>query len=128
MFANQQKFVIHPMNKPCIDELSTSDQQHYSNNIENLIANFLSISYPKNKVLHLVFSILVKQKLINDELFFIDFSTVHVADFCAFINNRFGKKDKTDVNMLKLCKFLQSKSIKLPRVSLKNPVAQKYFT
>jgi hypothetical protein len=88
--------------------------------------DFIAKTYPKQKYLPLVFSILEKHNLIDDNLFFIPFQ-LHVADVCAFLNNRFGKILTTDLRYIKLCKFLQSHKIKFPKISIKNPVAQKYL-
>lgn len=106
MFANQQKFVIHPSNEFCADKNFKN-----SNETENQIILFLKNTYPKNKMLALVFKPLIKENLIGEDLFFHDFANIHVADFCVFVNNRFGKSDKTDTNMLKLCKYLQKKTL-----------------
>jgi hypothetical protein len=122
MYYNKTKFIIHPINKSC----TISSKPSSTNNIEFQIKNFIDTSYPKNKVIHLVFNVLRKHNLINDDLFFIKFPNIHVADFVSFINNRFGKKEKTDSNMLKLCKYLQTYNF--PRIALKNPVAINYLT
>jgi hypothetical protein len=121
MYYNKTKFIIHPVNKPCnLSSLPTS------NNIESQIKNFIENSYPKNKMIYLVFNVLTKNKLINDDLFFVQFPNIHVADFCSFLLNRFGKKEKTDLNLLKLCKYL--KNYTFPKIALKNPVAIDYLT
>jgi len=58
--------------------------------------------------------------------FFVDFNDVHLADFCAFINNRFDKK-KENTRMTKLCKFIQSKRVRFPNVCIQNVRAKKYL-
>jgi len=70
--------------------------------------------------------LLEKNNLINDDLFFVDFNDVHLADFCAFINNRFDKK-KENTRMTKLCKFIQSKRVRFPNVCIQNVRAKKYL-
>lgn len=128
MFVNKTKYVIHKYNTPCGPLLATNDNTTIHTDIENKISSFLTQTYPKNKYLNLVFNILSKNNLINIDLFFTDFQKMHIVDFCAFINNRFGKKEKTDVQILKLCKFLRIKSIKFPKVCIKNPVALQLLT
>lgn len=127
MFANNQTYIIHKKDFYC----NHPKIAHETNppTIENDIKEYLMHSYPKNKNIHLVFKILVTQNLINDTLFFRDFSHIHIADFCSFINNRFYKSiKKQDMPLLKLMKQLQTMNIKLPRIAIKNPVAQKYLT
>ena len=125
MFTNNEKFTIHKFNKPC--NLQPNDNTIKSDNliIKDQIDNFLSISYPKNKSLHLIFNIFLKHNLINDDLFFKMIPNIHIADFCSFINNRFDKDTKPNKEMIKLCKYLQTQSIRFPKVAIKNPVAQK---
>lgn len=125
MFADQIKYVIHKDNVPCT--LLKNDLNSYDI-IENNVNEYLEKSYPKNKNLHLLFKILCKNKLINDNLFFENFSKIHIADFCAFINNRFAKKETVNLNMIKLCKFILRSGIQLPRIAIKNPVALKLFS
>jgi len=125
MFANHQKYVIHEVNKLCDSKVSVPDNE---SSIKEQIENFLSTSYPKNKHLHLMFNIFSKHDLINEELFFKALPNIHIADFCSFINNRFDKQEKVNKDMLKLCKYLQAKSIRFPKVAIKNPVAQKLLT
>jgi hypothetical protein len=126
MFANQQKFVIHPVNKYC--ESIKKNETNEIEPVENQINEYLLTSYPKNKVFPLVFKTLLKHNIINSDLFFNPFPNIHIADFCAFLNNRFGKKHTTDYKMMKLCKYLQNNSIKFPKVAVKNPVAQKILS
>lgn len=124
MFANQQKYVIHLENHSCQNMLSNTQP----NSVKREIDEYLASSYPKNKNLNLVAKILVTNNLLNDDLFFNEFSNVHFADFCAFINNRFDKIGKTNSNLVKFCKYLQKKHIKFPKIVIKNPVAQKIIT
>jgi Ovarian carcinoma immunoreactive antigen (OCIA) len=124
MFANQEIFVIHNANETC--ENKTENQISNNNsNILNECNAFLTCSYPKNKILPLIIKILINNNLINEDLFFISFPKIHIADFLSFINNKFGKKETCDNNMLKLCKFLRGKSIQFPKIALKNPLASK---
>lgn len=127
MFANQQKFIIHKPNKYC-DTMKDNTNVSENSLIEDQILKFLNTTYPKNKYLPFVFKILVKKNVINDTLFFDHDHNIHIADFCAFINNRFGKKESTNPNMLKLCKYLQNKSVKFPKIAIKNPIAQNFLT
>ena len=125
MFSNKTSYVIHPKNQPCgissnsslLDSpISSSDQ----------VTDFIRLTYPKQKYLSLIFNILNPYNLIDSNLFFKEFPNIHVADFCAFINNRFGKTPTTDARFVKLCKFFQLNQIKFPKIAIKNPVAQKY--
>jgi hypothetical protein len=131
MFLNKQVFVIHPKNKPC-NQLKKDDENHNSSNskilsIDQQISDFLQSTYPKQKHLPYVFNILNSHNLFDKNLFFVQFSNIHIADLCAFLNNRFGKTDSTDSRFIKLCKYLQSINIKLPKIAIKNPVAVKYL-
>ena len=119
MFHNNLIYVIHQQNESC----GESTVQIKS----DAVTDFISKTYPKQKLLPLVFHILEKQNLIDENLFFSEFPSIHVADVCTFINNRFGKIQTTDSRYIKLCKYLQYRHIKLPKVSIKNPVAQKYL-
>ena len=83
--------------------------------------------YPKQKFLTLVFDILITNNLIDENLYFIPFQQVHIADFCTFLNNNFGKLNSTDGKYIKLCKYFQNLNLKFPKVGIKNPVAQKYL-
>jgi len=121
MFANQQKFIIHSEKETC-DLLSSSSDV---NSVEQDVTEYLSSAYPKSKHLFLVAKILLKNKLINSTLFFDKFPQIHLADFCAFINNRFDKQEKNNIIMTKLCKYMQKENIKFPRIAIKNPYAQK---
>jgi hypothetical protein len=123
MFVNNEKFAIHPIDQPCsLENNNISLEGEFP--IQNQVHDFLVNTYPKNKLLPLVFSNLVKNNLIDSDLFFIDFPKIHIADFCTFINNRFGKKNKFNVQLLKLCKFIRSKQIKFPSICIKNPIAR----
>lgn len=122
MFANQQKFVIHSDRTTCHSNADSEDS-----GIQKDLDDFAQKTYPKNKTLHLVFKPLLANNLINDCLFFTHFPSIHIADFCSFINNRFYKNDVKDI-MLKLCKYMQKINIKIPKVAIKNPVAIKLLT
>jgi hypothetical protein len=89
------------------------------------VLDFINSTYPKQKFLKIVANILVKHNLINNELFFKEFHNIHVADFCAYINNRFEKQENT--RLVKLCKMLQNKNIKFPHVCIKNLTARRYL-
>jgi hypothetical protein len=104
---------------------SLNDTANFEESIGDQVQNFVINTYPKNKFLPLVFKNLVKHNLIDSDLFFIDFPTIHLADFCAFINNSFGnKKTKSNSLLLKLCRFIRTKHIKFPVICIKNPVAR----
>lgn len=130
MFANNEQFTIHPLDQPCsLANITTSsslnDTANSEESIGDQVQNFVINTYPKNKFLPLVFKNLVKHNLIDSDLFFIDFPTIHLADFCAFINNSFGnKKTKSNSLLLKLCRFIRTKHIKFPVICIKNPVAR----
>jgi len=121
MFINKQLFVIHEIDQNCSQQSGSS--QEPSN---NHVTDFISVTYPKQKYLALVGKILEKHNLINDDLFFVDFNDVHIADFISFINNRFDKQ-KENPRLTKLCKFMQSKRIRLANVCVKNNKAKKYL-
>jgi hypothetical protein len=123
MLFNNVLFTIHPKNQTC-----QKSQQLESNSINTKTSELISSLYPKNKSLHLLFNILLNHQLINDELFFVDFPSIHIADFCSFVNNRFSKKEQVKSEFIKLCKYLQQKNLKFPRISIKNPIAQKMLT
>lgn len=121
MFASQQKFIIHKADETCDSQNKTILQP---NVIDTDVFEYLKQSYPKNKNIHIVFQILLKHNLIDENLFFVNFEHIHIADFCSFINNRFGKKEKTNVNIIKLCKYFNSLKLRFPKIAIKNPVAQ----
>jgi len=135
MYLNKQVFVIHPKNKPCNqpkkEDYHNSSSSDISSSkilsIDQQISDFLQSTYPKQKHLPYVFNILNSHNLFDKNLFFVQFSNIHIADLCAFLNNRFGKTDSTDSRFIKLCKYLQSINIKLPKIAIKNPVAVKYL-
>jgi len=125
MFSNNTIFVIHRASKTC-----TNDSKEKINTpiLYNKIKEFLTELYPKNKTLHLAFKILTNYNMINDELFFHEFPSIHIADFVSFINNRFAKKDRIDAKLLKLCKYIQNKGVRLPKITVRNPVAADILT
>ena len=130
MFLNQQTYVIHPKNKPCAPSaIVNPSNQDSSNNseVDPQIVEFLRSTYPKQKYLPYVFNILSSHALFDKHLFFVKFQNIHIADFCAFLNNSFGKVDSTETRFIKLCKYLQSLKLKLPKISVKNHVAVKYL-
>jgi len=122
MFSNNEQFIIHPSNKLC-----GQDQSNPLHSDINPSLEFVKNTYPKQKFLPIVISRLTSLGLLDKNMFFLDFPNVHLADFCSFINNKFSKTNTADSRYLKLCKYLQSKSVKCPKVSIKNPVAQKYL-
>lgn len=123
MFANHQKFVIHSQHKACSSNTTT-----VTSNIQQDLDDYAKNTYPKNKTLHLVFKPMLEHDLINTNLFFKQFPTIHVADFCSFINNRFYKNETGNAQMIKLCKYMQKKKIRFPKIAIRNPVAIKLFT
>jgi len=124
MFSNGEKFIIHKTNEPCglipADKCETPSP-HQS------VMEFIKDTYPKQKYLSVAFAIIEKHNLFDDNLFCVPFPNIHLADVCSFFLNRFGKNDNTDSRYVKFCKFLQKKGIKLPKISIKNPMAQKYL-
>jgi hypothetical protein len=120
MFANKHSYIIHESNQYCsMPEETISDTSNMS------VLDFINSTYPKQKFLKIVANILVKHNLINNELFFKEFHNIHVADFCAYINNRFEKQENT--RLVKLCKMLQNKNVKFPHVCIKNLTARRYL-
>lgn len=131
MFANQDIFIIHQKNFDCNKNLEEEEEDNSTPEetlLEQECTSFLAKMYPKNKVLYLVTKILANRNMLNENLFFLSFPSVHLADFCSFINNKFGKKEKTDKKIFKICKELQNQGIKFPRITIKNPVAQRLLT
>jgi hypothetical protein len=124
MYTNGQRFIIHLSNTTC-GTSKTKDEpiQNISSDVDNLV----TILYPKQKSLFLVTKLLLKHNTINQDLYFLDEPSVHLADFLRFLNNRFDKNIKPNVHILKLCKIFQSKSIRLPNACIKNPLAKKYL-
>lgn len=125
MFSNDMKFVIHPTNTACCSHPRSSEP---SSDTKTQVLNFLKESYPKNKHLPLLFGILLAQNLINNNLFFVNFEKIHIADFCSFILNRFLTREKSDPNMIKFCKYLKSRNIHLPKICIKNSIASSLLT
>jgi hypothetical protein len=122
MFSNGEKYIIHKVDEPCgltNEELSETPHQ--------TVMDFIRNTYPKQKFLSLVFKIIEKHNIFDENLFCVPFPNIHVADICSFFLNRFGKHETTDTRYIRFCKFLQKKGIKLPKISLKNPVAQRYL-
>ncbi len=121
MFANKQTFLIHPSEQDCshVQESSEDERNH-------VVLDFILSTYPKQKYLKLVANILEKHELVNSDLFFSNFPDIHLADFCSFINNRFDKRK--NVRLFELCKFIQSKNIRFPKVCIKNPRANKFLS
>jgi hypothetical protein len=122
MFSNKEKFTIHKNNETCDND---QIQENPSVSFQPAIIEFIKKTYPKQKYLTLVFEIMNTHNLIDANLFFIAFPNLHVADVCAFFNNRFDKN--IDSRYLKFCKFLRQKQIRFPKVAIKNPLAQKYI-
>jgi hypothetical protein len=129
MFVNNERFTIHPLDQPCPSANERSphlgDPTEFKESVGDQVHDFVVHTYPKNKFLPLVFKSLVKHDLIDADLFFVNFPTIHVADFCAFINNSFGssssssKNNKANGLLLKLCKFIRTKHIKFPAICIK---------
>lgn len=137
MFVNNEVFTIHPLNQSCSLHHAANSQfqtglMEPNESLEEQVYNFVTQTYPKNKYLPLVFKSLIKHNLIDDDLFFVNYPTIHIADFCAFINNSFGsnsssnnnKNTKTNNLLLKLCKYIRTKHIKFPVICIKNPLAR----
>jgi hypothetical protein len=128
MFLNQQIYVIHLKNKPCaISAAASGTSDGPGLHVDPQIMDFLRSTYSKQKYLPYVFNILGAHALFDKHLFFTKYQNIHIADFCAFLNNSFGKPTTTEARFLKLCKYLQSLKIKLPKIAVKNPVAVKYL-
>ena len=126
MFSNGEKFIIHKVSEPCGLTNTESSDENFTPH-QNVM-EFIKETYPKQKYLPLVFDIIEKHNSFFDaNLFCIPFPNIHVADLCSFFLNRFGKNDNTDSRYIKLCRYLQKKGIKLPKISIKNPIAQKYL-
>lgn len=125
MFANQKVYVIHEENELCRDNQQNQKELTTTTDVQREINLFLAQTYPKNKTLPMVFQILSKRNIINDDLFFTDFPQLHVADICTFLNNRFGEKQKINSGLVKFCKYIKNLGIKIPKIAIKNPVALK---
>jgi len=104
----------------CSQALGSSDEK-----TNTIVSDFIQSTYPKQKYLKIVAKIVEKHNLVNDDLFFVSFTDIHLADFCSFINNKFDKKE--NVRLIKLCKFIQSQKIRFPNVCIKNSSAKKYL-
>jgi len=127
MFTNNYKFIIHPATEKCITNSDVASSS--SSSLEQDIYDYIAQMYPKNKHLKFTFKFLIDLELINSNLFFVPFPNIHIADFCSFINNRFSNKNtKPNATMIKLCRHLQQLNIKMPKIAIKNPIAQKYLT
>lgn len=126
MLLGGDKFIIHKLSESC-DPISTPehDNDTFSGNIHPA-KEFALQMYPKQKYLHFVIDKLVNKNLLDSDLYFFEYPNLHLADVCAFFNNRFGKPKSTHAKFIKLCKFLQENKIQFPMVSIKNPVAKKY--
>jgi len=128
MFVNHHTYVIHSKDQFCEPNvLPNAETSAIANTLEKEVKDYLSNAYPKNKNIHFIANILLRNNLLNQTLFFDKFPKIHLADFFAFINNRF-EKHKPNVNIVKLCKYLQKENIKFPRVTIKNVSAQKMLT
>jgi hypothetical protein len=126
MFVNHNLFIIHPVNQKCKTELPQLETKTVP--FQQQITDFIQLYYPKQKFMNFVFNILTKHKLLNEDLLFIDFPDIHVADFCSQINNPFNKsKKKNNSKLYKLFKHLRQKKIKFPVVCIKNPSAQTFL-
>jgi len=122
MFVNSEIFVIHLESQPCGGGQTSTNEQK----VKHKVLGFVQSMYPKQKFLPLIFDSIVQMNLINDKMYFTDHPHVHVADFCSFINNRFGKNEVAP-KFIKLCKYLQSLDLRFPKAAVKNPLAQKYL-
>jgi len=122
MLLNKQQFVIHPADQNCSHPYDSDEETRGST---HPVSEYILKKYPKAKFLDLAASILEKNSLLNEDLYFIDFPKIHLADFCAYINNRFNKTE--DVALTKLFKFMRSKNVKFPGITIKNPLAKKYL-
>jgi len=129
MYIQKQIYVIHPVHQSCSPntENKSINSSDSSTSIQHNIETFLHTTFPKQKYLPLVFSILHPHHLFNAQMFFHDFKNIHIADFISFMINPFGKPDSTDQKFVRVVKYLQSKHIVLPKVAVKNPVAAKYL-
>ncbi len=123
MFYQNQTFAIHPVDQPC-GQNNTTTSDNPTHDLQHKISSFIKQNFPKQKYAELVFSTLNNHHVINDDLYFESFN-IHMADFCSFINYKFCKK--IDPKFLKLCKYLQKLNIKLPKVSIHNPLARKFL-
>jgi hypothetical protein len=108
MFTNGEQYIIHKKNEPC----GTPDSDvAETSSTHQLVLEFIKDKYPKQRYLSLIFDILKKHELFDENLFCIPFPNIHIADVCSFFLNRFSKNENQDVRMLKFCKFLQKKGL-----------------
>ncbi len=121
MFYQNDKYIIHKADQPCG---ANNPDESAPDDLHTKIVAFIKQNFPRQKYVDLVFRTLTSHSVINDDLYFQSFN-IHIADFCSFINNKFCKK--MDSNYIKLCKHLQQLNIKLPRVSVQNPLARKFL-
>jgi hypothetical protein len=120
MFANKQIFLIHDAKQDCSQPLGSTEEK-----VDTAVSDFIQSTYPKQKYLKIVAKILEKHNLVDTDLFFLNFTDIHLADFCSFINNKFDKKENG--RLIKLCKFIQTQKIRFPNVCIKNSRAKKYL-
>lgn len=125
MFANKELYLIHPQSQPCANASDNNDKSNTTEKHKGL--EFVTSMYPKQRFLPLLCETLFTHNLIDEQLYFVSAKNIHLADFISFINNRFSKGSTVDMKYIKLCKYLQSNDIRFPRVSIKNPLAQKYL-
>lgn len=123
MFVNNKMYIIHDIEQDC-SSLSDENLSSSESKIPPVL-EFIISTYPKQKYLKIVGNVLIKHVLLNQDLFFISFENIHLADFCAYINNRFDKNDNP--RLIKLCKMLHGQSIRFPNICIKNPMAKKYL-
>jgi len=123
MFLGGEKYIIHKLSEPC--DLLPIEQNVNINDDIHPAKEYVNSTYPKQKHLKFAIDIIERNNLIDHNLYFIAFPDLHLADVCAFFNNRFKNQKSTDPRIIKLCKFIQTSKIKFPKVSIKNPVAQK---
>ena len=86
-----------------VDHRCGLQQESLSSHSKHDVFDFIKTMYPKQKVLTLVFDIITQHNLIDEQLYFVQFQHVHIADFCTFINNKYGKFQSTDTRFIKLC-------------------------
>lgn len=124
MFLNGEKFIIHKVDEPCrLTDAESLDQPL----LQQTVKAFIKETYPKQKYILLAFNILEKYNLFDENLFCVAFPNIHLADICSFFLNPFHKLNTKDSRYIKFCRFLQKKGVKLPKISIKNPLAQKYL-
>jgi len=121
MFLQNRLYTIHLSGETC----GQTQAMPTISVLSDTVKTFLKTNYPKQKLLGLVFDILLQKGLVNNDLYFVDQATVHIIDFIRFINNKFDKNDKPPANIRALLKTLQSKDVRLPNACVNNPVAKK---